>query len=89
VVVPSADAGVAYISTRLAEILLGLLGRGLIADYQNEDGSSREFDPQADILVLKDSSSLSLYYIYYAYWIKSPIKRLFGLYSVNTNDFGA
>lgn len=89
VVVPSADAGVAYISTRLAEVLLGLLGRGLIADYQNEDGSSREFDPQADILVLKDSSSLSLYYIYYAYWIKSPIKRLFGLYSVNTNDFGA
>jgi hypothetical protein len=88
IVVPSAQSGISLIRAQLSELLLGLLGRSLIADYQDADGNRREFDPQKDVVVLRDSSSLSRYDVYYAFWIKSPIKRIFGLYTVNTNDFG-
>jgi hypothetical protein len=88
IVVPSAEAGISVVRAQLAEILLGLLGRSLIANYQDDAGNIREFDTQKDIVVLRDSSTLSKYDFYYSYYIKSPIKRLFGLYVVNSNDFG-
>ena len=88
VVVPSAQAGVSIIRSTLAEILFGMLGRGLIAEYQDEEGNVREFDPAKDIVVMRDTSTLTKYDLFYCYWIKAPIKRIFGLYAVNTNDFG-
>lgn len=88
VVVPSAQSGISIIRSTLAEILLGMLGRGLIADYQDVDGNVREFDPTKDIVVMRDTSTLTKYDLFYCYWIKAPIKRIFGLYTVNTNDFG-
>jgi hypothetical protein len=87
VVVPSAQAGVSLIQSQLAEILLGMLGRSLIADYQDDDGNVRDFDPDQDIVVIRDASTLTKYDFYYSYWIKAPIKRLFGLFTVNSNDF--
>jgi len=89
VVVPSAEAGVATVKSVLSGIMLGLLGRGLIGQYQDESGAARDFDPDADILVLRDTSSLTLYNFFYSYYLRTPIKRLFGLFIVNTNDFGA
>ena len=88
IVVPNAAAGIALIRSTLSGILLGLLGRGLLGDYQDEDGNVRDFDSSQDIVVLRDTSTLTKYDFFYAYWIKAPIKRLFGLFSVNTNDFG-
>lgn len=87
-VVPSAQAGIAAVRSTLGEILTGLLGRGLIADYQDENGNVREFDIDSDVVVLRDSSSLTRYDFFYAYFIFAPIKKLFGLYAVNSNDFG-
>jgi hypothetical protein len=89
VVTPSPEAAMGLIRSTLAGILGGLLSRGLVAPYQEEDtGNERAFDPDADIVVFRDTSSITLYHFFYAYFIKVPIKRLFGLYSVNTNDFG-
>jgi hypothetical protein len=87
-VVPSAQAGVSVVRAQLAEILLGLLGRGILAQYQDANGNVREFDTQKDILVMRDTASLTRYDFYFSYWVRSNIKRLFGLYAVNTNDFG-
>lgn len=87
-VVPSAEAGIAAVRSVLGEILTGLLGRGLIADYQNDDGGVREFDIDQDVVVIRDSSTLTKYDFFFAFYIFAPIKRLFGLFSVNSNDFG-
>jgi hypothetical protein len=86
VVVPSSSAAVALIKATLSTILLGLLGRGLIADYQDDNGNSRQFDPDKDVIVVKDNVSKTLFHFLYGYWLRLPIKRLFGLYSVDTNN---
>lgn len=86
---PSTEAGIAAIRATLGGILLGLLGRGLIAQYQNDNGTSREFDPDTDIVVYRDTESLTLYFFAYTYFIKAQIKRIFGLFTVNTNDLNA
>jgi len=88
-VVPSAQAGISVIRARLSEILLGLLGRGILANYQDANGNVREFDTQKDIIVLRDSSGLTKYNLWFSFYVRSNIKRIFGLYAVNTNDFGA
>lgn len=88
-VVPSAQAGIGLVRATLAGILLGLLGRGLIAQFQDANKNDRRFDPNADIVVYQDTEDETLYHFLYAYWLRYPIKRLFGLYSVGTNDFGA
>jgi hypothetical protein len=88
IVVPNAGAAIGIIKSQLAELLLGLLGQGKIADYQDDNGNSRGLDTDKDIVVLRDTSTLTKYDFFYSYYIKAPIKRLFGLYTVNTNDFG-
>jgi len=88
IVVPNAGAAIAIIRSQLSEILLGLLGQGKIADYQDDAGNPRAFDTEKDVVVLRDTATLTKYDFFYAYFIKAPIKRLFGLYAVNTNDFG-
>jgi hypothetical protein len=88
IVVPNAAAAIAIIRSQLAGLLLGLLGQGKIADYQDENGNPRPFDAEKDVVVLRDTSTLTKYDFFYSYYIKAPIKRLFGLYAVNTNDFG-
>jgi len=88
IVVPSAQAGISVIRAQLAQILLGLLGRSLIAQYQDENGNVREFDTNKDIIVLRDTSSLTKYNVWFSFFVRSNIKRIFGLYAVDTNNFG-
>ena len=87
-VVPSAEAGVGIIKATLSGILLGLLGRGIIGQYEDDSGNVRKYDPSADIVVFRDSADPTLYHMFYAYFLRLPIKRIFGLFSVNSNDFG-
>ena len=88
IVVPNSGAAIAIIKSQLSELLLGLLGQGEIADYQDDSGNPRAFDTEKDIVVLRDTATLTKYNFFYSYYIKAPIKRLFGLYVVNSNDFG-
>jgi hypothetical protein len=88
-VVPSAEAGVGIIKATLSGLLLGLLGRGIIGQYEDDNGNVRKFDPSSDIVVFRDTADPTLYHMFYAYFLRLPIKRVFGLYTVNSNDFGA
>lgn len=87
-IVPSAAAGVGIIKASLSAILLGLLGRGIIGQYEDDQQNVRKFDPEADVVVFRDSADPTLYHMFYAYFLRFPIKRVFGLFTVNTNDFG-
>lgn len=86
-VVPSSEAGVNLTKATLSGILIGLLSRGNIADYQDDSGNVRKFDPSADVIVFKDATNSTTYNFLYAYFIKYPIKRLFGLYQTGSNVF--
>jgi hypothetical protein len=87
IVPASAAAGRELVRGQLASILRGLLGRGLIGQYQDADGNERSFDPQADIIVFIDKNDSSLYYFNYAWFSRNVIKRLNGLFQLNSNDF--
>jgi hypothetical protein len=87
-IVPSAAAGVGIIKASLSAILLGLLGRGITGQYEDDQQNVRKFDPEADVVVFRDSADSTLYHMFYAYFLRFPIKRVFGLFTVNTNDFG-
>jgi hypothetical protein len=88
VIPPSEEAGIGIIQGFIVAQLLGLLSRGLIGAYQDIDGNSRKIDPGTDVVVFRDATSPTLWHFNYAYWIRYPIKRLYGLYTVDTNDFG-
>lgn len=87
-IVPSAEAGVGIIKATLSGILLGLLGRGIIGQYEDDSGNVRKYDPTADIVVFRDTADPTLYHMFYAFFLRFPIKRVFGLFTVNSNDFG-
>ncbi len=89
VVPPSLQSGLAVIRTTLANILIGLLGRGLIAQYRDESGNNRDMNADVDVVVFKDEASETLFYFGYTFFVKSTIKRLFGLYQVNQSNFAA
>ncbi len=85
----SVTSGKSLIMSFLTEILLSLQGRGLIASYQNDDGSERNIDPAKDIVVFPDSTDPTLYHILFSFFIRSEVKRIFGLYAVNESDIAA
>lgn len=88
-VVPSAEAGVGLIRGFVIQNLIGLLGRGLIGAYQNDDGSERSIDGTKDVVVFRDATDPTLYHLLYAWFTRNEIKRIFGLFSVNSSDFGS
>lgn len=87
-IVPSAEAGVGLVRGFLVQELSNLLGRGFIGRYQKTDGSERPIDPGKDVIVFRDQADPTLYHVLFAFWLRNEIKRIFGLYSVNSNDFG-
>jgi hypothetical protein len=87
-IVPSSGtAAQALIQGELASILRGLLSKGLVGPYQDASGNERSFNPDTDILVYEDTSDDTLFYFNYAWFSRNVIKRLFGLYALNNNDF--
>lgn len=83
----SGEAAKTLIRGQLASILRGLLAKGLIAPYQDNFGNERAFDPNKDIIVFQDQNDLSLFYFNFAWFSRNVIKRLLGLYALNSNDF--
>jgi hypothetical protein len=83
----SAQAAEQLIRGQLSSILKGLVAAGTIAQYQDSAGNVRNFDPQKDIVVFADPSDDTKFYFNYAWYSRNTIKRLFGLYALNNNDF--
>lgn len=82
----STQAALNLIRGELASILRGLLAAGLIGTYQDATGNDRSFDPNTDIIVFADTADDSKFYYNFAWFSRNVIKRLFGLYALNSND---
>lgn len=88
IVVPSAQAGIGLVKGFVVGALSTLVTRGVVGRYQDDAGNERAIDPDADVVVFRDDTDPTLYHFFFAFWLSTTIKRLFGLYSVNSNDFG-
>lgn len=88
IVVPSAQAGIGLVKGFVVGAVSTLVSRGVVGRYQDDSGAERPINPESDVVVFRDDSDVTLYHFFFAFWLKTTIKRLFGLYSVNSNDFG-
>lgn len=88
IVPPSEQAGVAIVQTFLIEKLASLVARGTIGTYQDDNGNDRPIDPDIDVEVFRAKDSRTLYHFKYFWFGRYPIKRLFGLFSVDRKFFG-
>lgn len=88
IVVPSAQAGVGLVKGFVVGAVATLVSRGVVGRFQDADGNERPIDPEADVVVFRDDTDSSLYHFFFSFYLKTVIKRLFGLFSVNSNDFG-
>ena len=88
IVPPSEQAGVAIIQTFLVSILTDLVARGIIGPYTDESGNARPLDPDEDVRVFRVRNNRTSYNFQYWWNARYPVKRLFGLYSVDRRFFG-
>jgi len=87
IVAPSAQAGVAIVKGFLVELLRSLASRGIIGAWTDDSGNERDIDPQNDVEVFRDDTDRTLYHYKFWFNIRYPIKRTFGLYSVDSRSF--
>jgi len=82
---PSPSAAVVSIQGFLAETLASLVSAGLIAPFGSEENppTSRTINPGKDTYVFVDQADRRLYHFGYFFNIRYPVKRLFGLFSVD------
>jgi hypothetical protein len=78
-------AGIGFVSSAIMSELLSQVGSGVIAPYQDASGNARSVSP-SDIQVIQDASDKTLYHFRYLIFTKTPIKRLYGTYSVNQSQ---
>jgi len=93
-VVPmSVEHGVFLIRAALAGLLRVLVSRQIIAPYSDDasagvsTATSRDLDPNSDIIVFRDEVDPTLYHVQYWFVLRYAIKRVFGVYSVDVNAF--
>lgn len=84
---PTEQAGVSIVRTFLVTKLADLASRGIIGAYTDNAGNARAINASTDVEVFRSKSDHTLYNFKY-YWVgRYPIKRLFGLYSVDKKFF--
>jgi hypothetical protein len=86
IVPPSPAAGVAIVRAYLSDELATIVSSGVIAPYGSENNppTIRQINASTDIYVFVDEADRRLYHFGYFFNLRYPIKRLFGLYSVDT-----
>jgi len=91
IVPPSAAAGVAIVRSFLADDLSQIVSSKVISRYGDEldPPAPRPINPATDIYVFVDEQDRTLYHFGYWYNIRYPIKRLYGLFSVDTKFWDA
>lgn len=87
VVPPSEQAGLSIVRTYLSQLLLDLVTKGIIGPYTDENGNTRALDVNQDIEIFRNNSDKTLYNFKYWWNARYPVKRLFGLYSVDRKLF--
>jgi hypothetical protein len=86
VVPPSTTAGIVRIQSFLVETLDSIVSSAIIAPYGQEEvpPTIRPISPSGDTQVFTEGSDKRLYHFRFFYNLRYPIKRLFGVYSVDT-----
>jgi hypothetical protein len=82
--ITSGEAAIGIITGVLVRILQGLQVEGRIASYQDASGNIRPLDPASDIRVYRDQDNPTQFSFFYNYFITYILKRLLGLYTVDT-----
>jgi hypothetical protein len=86
VVPPSTTAGIMRIQSFLVETLDSIVSSAIIAPYGQEEHppTIRPISASGDTEVFDDPNDKRLYHFRFFYNLRYPIKRLFGVYSVDT-----
>lgn len=80
------SSGVGFVLANAKSILMSQVGSGLIAPYQDEAGNPRPIG-DSDVVVIQDEADPTLYHFRYTIFTRTPVKRIFGVYSVNETSF--
>ena len=75
-------AGVSFVKAGILSELNNQVGKGITAPFQDANGNARSPMP-SDVQVIQDADDSTLYHFRYLIWTRSPVKRLYGTYSVN------
>ena len=86
VVPPSTTAGIMRIQSFLVETLDSIVSSAIVAPYGQEEipPTIRPISPSGDTKVFTNGTDKRLYHFRFFYNLRYPIKRLFGVYSVDT-----
>lgn len=87
-VVPTPAAAIEIIRSTLVNTLISFVNSGEVAPYQDDAGNPRGLNPGTDVIVLRDTTDRTKFNFFYVYFLQYPIKRLFGLFQVDSNSLG-
>jgi len=87
VVPDSPEQGVQIIRNVVSGTLESMVALSKIGRYQDEDGNIREFSPNTDILVFRVTGSSTEFKMKFGYFLRYPIKYVFGEAFTDTADF--
>lgn len=90
----SVAQGISLIRSSLAGLLRQLVSQQAIAPYNSgstgdAEGTvaERDLDPTSDIEVFRDATDNTLYHVRFWFVVRSTLKRIFGVYSVDRKAF--
>jgi hypothetical protein len=81
------DDGITFVRSTIARELTSCISDTLIADYSDSSGRPRDLQPATDINVWRSGTDKTRYNFTYWFNGRYGIKRLTGLYSVDSNIF--
>lgn len=89
--VPDApEAGLATLRNVINNVIKTDVSRKYIGEYLNDDGTTiRRLNPSEDIIVYRDKERPTVYRFFVGYFLRYPIKYVFGLALTDSNEFGS
>lgn len=82
----SPESGAMTIKGIIASKLRDIVARGIVAKYQNDNGTERDLDLANDIWAEQDQSSPTLYHYRFSYFLLYTLERAYGVYQVDSNN---
>ena len=87
VVPPNRSEGADIVLGLVINALKGLVASGQISSYLDASGNIRALDESADVIAFVDDSDSTKIRFRYTFFLRYPIKRAFGIYTVDGKAF--
>lgn len=87
IVPPSKGEGADIVQGLVASAMRKALAQGIIASYQNADGSQRAFDPTSDVIAFSDPGDDNRVQFRFTYYMRKILKVAIGLYTTDGASF--